>query len=285
MDPTAYKATVTAAFNDAAASYDQLGVEFFTPLGRRLVEIARPGPGERVLDIGCGRGAALFPAAELVGPSGSVLGIDIAPAMVDQVREQAARQGATNIDARVLDGEAPDLPARSLDLITGSHSVIFLPDPRAALARYAKLLDDNGRIAFTSPVFTAGTFPFMPPVFADLIPLSLLGYLPAEWQPEQLRIRFNSWLDNVEDLRATMTKAGFTGLEVVDEPVVLVADSGTTWVDWSHTHGMRLLWHYLPQDQSALLRERLITSLDSMRDGGPLRIDVPVRYVTARVAR
>jgi O-methyltransferase/aklanonic acid methyltransferase len=286
MDPTAYKATVTAAFNDAAASYDQFGVEFFTPMGRRLVEIASPRPGQRVLDIGCGRGAALFPAADKVGPSGRALGIDIAPAMVDAVRQEVARRGADNIDARVLDAESPDLPPRSFDAIIGSYSVIFLPDAPAALARYAELLDSAGKITFTTPIFRADTFPFLPPVFTGIIPRSLLRNLPPEWQPEQLKRRFNSWLEKVEDLRSTMTKAGFTDVEVVDEPVRLVADSGITWVDWSHTHGMRLLWQHLPPQESAELRERLITALDGMREGaGPLLLDIPVRYVTARVPR
>lgn len=281
-----YKAEVTAAFNRAAATYDQLGVEFFTPMGSRLIERAGPQPGQRVLDIGCGRGACLFPAAELVGPEGRVVGIDIAPAMIDEARRSAGGQGVHNVELLVMDAEAPDLPARSFDLVTGSYSLIFLPDAPAALRTYADLLADGGRIAFTSPVFTDDTFPFLPPLFTDLIPRSLLRNLPPEWQPEQLRRRFNSWLGRVEDLRTTMEAAGFTGVDVVDEPVPLVAPTGQAWVDWSHTQGMRLLWQHLPAKESAQLRARLITALDALRDGdGPLTIQTPVRYVTAVVAR
>lgn len=286
VDGTAYKAAVTRAFDRAAAHYDRMGVEFFTPMGRRLVERVAPVPGDRVLDVGCGRGAALFPAAALTGPGGAVLGIDIAPAMIEETRREAERQGVANVELRTMDGEHPRLPARSFDLITGSYSVIFLPDAPAALARYAELLADGGRIGFTSPVFTDDTFPFLPPVFTDLIPRSLLDNLPPEWQPEALRRRFNSWLGRVGDLRRTMEKAGFTDVEVLDEPVELVAASGEAWVDWSHTQGMRLLWTHLPAEESARLRRRLITALDAMRDGdGPLTISTPVRYVTARVPR
>jgi O-methyltransferase/aklanonic acid methyltransferase len=285
LDTAAYKATVAAAFNRAAASYDRLGVEFFTPMGRRLVERVAPRPGERVLDVGCGRGASLFPSAELVGPTGHVLGIDIAPAMVDEARSEADRQGLTNVEVRVLDGEHPDLPARSFDVVTGSYSLIFIPDAPAAIARYAEVLAENGRIAFTSPVFTDDTFPFLPPMFTDLIPLELLRNLPPEWQPDALRRRFNSWLGRVSDLRRTMHRAGFRSVEVVDEPVPLVAESGEAWVDWSHTQGMRLLWQHLPPAESQQLRERLITALDALRDGdGPLTLDVPVRFVRATVA-
>jgi O-methyltransferase / aklanonic acid methyltransferase len=239
-----------------------------------------------VLDVGCGRGAALFPSAELVGPRGHVLGIDIAPAMVEEAGREAREQGATNVEVRVMDGEAPDLPARSFDVITGSYSVIFLPNAPRALARYADLLADGGRIAFTSPVFTDDTFPFLPPLFTDLIPRSLLRNLPPEWQPEALQRRFNSWLGEVDDLRRTMGTAGFGAVAVVDEPVSLVARSGQAWVEWSHTQGMRLLWQHLPPAESTQLQARLTAELDKLRDGdGPLTMEVPVRFVTATVSR
>ncbi|MGP4001286.1 class I SAM-dependent methyltransferase [Streptomyces sp. 8N706] len=286
MDSAAYKTKVTDAFNGAAATYDRLGVEFFTPMGRRLVERTAPRPGERVLDIGCGLGATLLPAAELIGPTGHALGIDIAPAMIDEAGREAARQGATNVELRVMDGEHPDLPAHSFDLVLGSYSVIFLPDARAALARYAGLLGEGGRIGFTSPVFSRDTFPFLPPLFTELIPLSLLRHLPESWHPEQLHRQLHSWLEDPADLEAALLKAGFTGVEIVDEPVLMTAVSGAAWVDWSHTQGMRLLWQHLPENDALALRARLIGALDALRDGdGPVLIEVPVRYVTADVGR
>ncbi|GAA2719507.1 MULTISPECIES: methyltransferase domain-containing protein [Streptomyces] len=284
MDDMQYKSAVTEAFDRAASTYDQLGVEFFTPMGRRLVERVAPRSGERVLDVGCGRGAVLFAAAERVGPAGHVLGIDIAPAMVAQARRQAVALGAGNVEVRVMDGERPDLPVASFDVVAGSYSVIFLPDAPAALARYARLLRPSGRIAFTSPVFTDGTFPFLPPVFTELIPARLLEALPPEWRPTELRRRFNSWLGDAGELDRTMRAAGYRDVAITDEPVDLVAPDGTTWVDWSHTQGMRLLWQHLPERERTALRERLITALDRMRGQGSLHLPTPVRYVVAAVA-
>ncbi|MFC9975265.1 class I SAM-dependent methyltransferase [Spirillospora sp. NPDC127200] len=282
METSAYKAVVARAFDQAAPSYDRMGVEFFTPMGRRLVERAALRPGNRVLDVGCGLGACLFPAADRVGPRGHVLGIDIAPAMIEQAGEIADRLGAANVELRVLDAEHPDLPERSFDAVLGSYSLIFLPDAPAALARYAGLLREGGRIAFTSPVFSEDTFPFLPPVFTDLIPRSLLRNLPPEWRPEALQRRFNRWLGDVGELERTMVRAGFAEVAVADEAIDLVALSGEAWVDWSHTQGMRLLWQHLPPEESQALRERLIGALDAMRDGdGPLTIEVPVRFVVA----
>lgn len=172
MDTSTYKSEVAAAFNSAAATYDRLGVEFFTPMGRRLVERAAPAVGDRVLDVGCGRGACVFPAAERVGPEGRVVGIDVAEAMIEEATKEAALRDAAMVELRVMDGEHPDFAPHSFDVVLGSYSVIFLPDAPTALARYAPLLSPGGRLAFTSPVFSDDTFPFLPPVFTELIPRS-----------------------------------------------------------------------------------------------------------------
>lgn len=286
MDSSTYKSTVAEAFNDAAARYDRLGVEFFTPMGRRLVAVTALRPGDRVLDVGCGRGACVFPAAEVVGPAGRVLGIDIAEEMIAEAGAEARRLDLSTVEFQVMDGEFPRLPPRSRDVVLGSYSLIFLPDAPAALPRYANILADGGRIGFTSPVFTEDTFPFLPPVFTELIPSALLENLPPEWQPAELRRRFNRWLQDPADVVATMERAGFTKASVVDEPIDMVSPDGRTWVDWSHTQGMRLLWRHLPADENAALRSRLIGALDAMREGtGPLAIEVPVRFVTGTRAR
>src|SRR5689334_4965853 len=79
VDP---KARIAGIFDRAAPTYDQTGVEFFGPPGRELVRLAGIAAGQRVLDLGCGRGNVLFPAAEAVGPTGEVIGVDFAPGML-----------------------------------------------------------------------------------------------------------------------------------------------------------------------------------------------------------
>ncbi|MFG3496480.1 class I SAM-dependent methyltransferase [Streptomyces sp. NPDC047928] len=286
MEDSVYKQQVAQAFQQSSARYDRLGVEFFTPMGRRLVELAAPAPGEHVLDIGCGRGACVFPAAERIGSAGRVVGVDIAPGMIEAARREATERGTDNVDLRVMDAEFPVFPRRSFDVITGSYSLIFLPDAVGALERYAGMLRDGGRIAFTSPVFRAGEFPFLPPEFTPLIPPDSLRHLPPAWQPEALVQRFNSWLERAEDLARALGGRGYGDVAVIDEPVRMTAPSSEVWVEWSHTQGMRLLWQHLPDADRKELRERLVEGLDALADDtGALAIDVPVRFVTAVVSR
>ncbi len=89
-DPSARVADV---FHRVAGTYDAVGVDFFLPIAAGLVAELDPQPGERALDVGCGRGAALFPLAEAVGPSGHVTGIDIAPGMVERTTADVAAAG------------------------------------------------------------------------------------------------------------------------------------------------------------------------------------------------
>lgn len=71
------KTQVRAIFDRLAPDYDTAGPACFAYFGRRLVEATGIASGQRVLDVACGPGAVLWPAAELVMPAGEVVGIDL----------------------------------------------------------------------------------------------------------------------------------------------------------------------------------------------------------------
>jgi len=81
------------SFDRAAETYDRVGVDLFQPIAARLLEGLEPKVGERVLDIGCGRGAVLVPLAAAVGRTGRATGLDLAPQMVAAAADEAARAG------------------------------------------------------------------------------------------------------------------------------------------------------------------------------------------------
>lgn len=280
-DAASFKSRVIGVFDQAAASYDQ-GVEFFTPMGARLVELLAPRVGARVLDVGCGRGACLFPAATAVGPTGWVVGIDIAPAMIEQTQREADRRQLGNLELVVMDAEDPQFAPGSFDDILGSYSIIFLPNSFAALTRFATLLTPGGKLAFSSPVFTRETFPFLPAPFTRLITPEFLAHIEPDWQPHRIAQRYYSWLMTPEVLTATLQAAGYGNVVVRDEPVAMITRSGQDWVAWSRTQGMRLFWNNLPEQPRRELENAIITELNSRRSpDGNITIEVPVRYVIA----
>ena len=138
------QAAVAQVFDRAAATYDNVGVELFKPIARRPVGELAPQRGERALDVGCGRGAALFPLAQAVGPEGFVLGIDLSTAMVEATAAEAAALDLS-VEVRVGDAQARDLPPESFDVMASSLVLFILPDPRAALAAWRSLLAPRAR--------------------------------------------------------------------------------------------------------------------------------------------
>lgn len=143
--PEEIKAGLVGVFDRAAATYDQVGVEFFQPIGRFLVSRTDPQPGERVLDVGCGRGASAIPAAEAVGPTGTVLATDLAPAMVEEVRRAAGALPWLRVEI----GDAEQPPRGTFDIVQAGLVLFFLPSLDTALARYRDVLAEGVRLGFT----------------------------------------------------------------------------------------------------------------------------------------
>jgi SAM-dependent methyltransferase len=119
-----------------------------------LLDAAAPRVGERVLDIGCGSGTTVLAFAERVGPSGRVLGADIAEASVALANRRIAEAGLPQADVILTDAATHAFEPLSFDLLTSRFGVMFFGDPVAAFANLRGALAPAGRVAmaaFRSP--------------------------------------------------------------------------------------------------------------------------------------
>jgi len=145
--PNEDELSVTRAFfAERAAGWDAK----FPDDGPRYAEaIAGLGlrEGDTVLDAGCGTGRALPLLRAAVGPSGTVLGVDLTPEMLAQA---AAHRG----DATLLVGDCARLPLRdaSLDLVFGAGLISHLPGPDRGLRELARVTRPGGRLALYHPI-------------------------------------------------------------------------------------------------------------------------------------
>jgi SAM-dependent methyltransferase len=112
--------------------------------------LARSGvaPGERVLEVGCGTGAATAPFAEAVGERGRVVGVDISEPMLAGARKRIAESGLHNITVLQADAQTYRFEASSFDLITSRFGVMFFADPIAAFSNLLPALRPGGRLCF-----------------------------------------------------------------------------------------------------------------------------------------
>ena len=136
--------------------------EAFKPFARQLFQEAGITSGMRVLDVGCGSGDVAFLAAELVGPSGEVIGADQAAAAVSRATARAQAKGIGNV--RFLQGDPTELRFdQPFDAVVGRLVLMYYPDPVSAVRKLALHLRDEGLIVFQEVDFaTARSMPPAP---------------------------------------------------------------------------------------------------------------------------
>jgi SAM-dependent methyltransferase len=118
------------------------------PLGLAAMQRAGVKAGEHVLDVGCGCGQTSLELAERVGPTGSVLGIDISQPMLARAQERQHELGLTNLEFVHADAQTYQCERERFDLIFSRFGVMFFADPVAAFANLSKMLRPAGRLCF-----------------------------------------------------------------------------------------------------------------------------------------
>lgn len=127
------------------------------PMTRRTFTDAGIAPGMRVLDLGCGAGDVCMLLADMVGPSGSVIGLDLDPSVITHARERVSAAGLRNIAFAECDFSAY-APKEPVDAIVGRLTLMYQADPAVPLAALAEHLKPGGIFAFLEPWF----MPFPP---------------------------------------------------------------------------------------------------------------------------
>jgi O-methyltransferase / aklanonic acid methyltransferase len=232
------KSQVRQQFNTVVADYDR-GPGCFAHFGRRLVAVANVEPGQRILDVASGRGAAFFPAAEQVGPTGDVVGIDLAEEMVRATNEEAARRGFA-ARVRVMDAEHLDFPDATFDRVLCGFGVMFFPDQDRGLGEFARVLKPGGRLAVSTWHVTQAH---------ELDEAMIVSGMNLQRSP--------GWITEPGDLSRLLMRAGFTDLCVtVDWQSFRYSGVDEYWQQARGT-GMRRALDALDAGQTERLRAAL----------------------------
>ena len=272
MDPSERAQRVAAVFDRVASSYDQVGVDFFVPVARLVCGALRPQPGERALDVGCGRGAVTVLLADAVGPDGSVTGFDLSAGMVEATTADLRARGYHGVELLVADATDPGLEPGSFDVLASSLVVFFLPDPERAVRAWLRLLRPGGRLSMSTFGTRSPVWEQVDALFRPYLPAPMLD---ARTSGEQGPFR------SVETTSELVAGAGFADVQTVESPLAVHFDSVRRWHDWSWSIGQRAMWEFVPEAARGDLRDEAYALLGSVADPeGSVVLDQAIRITT-----
>jgi ubiquinone/menaquinone biosynthesis C-methylase UbiE len=236
------KTWLAGVFDRAAPTYDRVGDTYHDFFGERLVDLAEVRQGTTLLDVACGRGAALLPAARRVGERGGVLGVDLSPVMVATAAHALTSEGLPG-EATEMDAEHLLLADASYDTVLCAFGLFFFPDPEAAVAEMFRVVRPGGVVA----VSTWGA-PDERWSWEDDVLSTLEAGRPAIVRP----------FDTASEVESLLRGAGFDDLSCQsEEHDVRFADEDTWWA-WKWSYSLRGVLEQ--QDEATLDRLRRAAS-------------------------
>ena len=160
-----------------------------------------------MLDVACGSGASALPAAERVGPSGSVLAVDLADRLLALGRAKAAARGFAHLAFRQANMQQLDAPADSFDAVICVFGIFFVSDMSSLVASLWRLVRTGGELAITT---------WGPRMFE---PASALFWQAVQRERPELYRAFNPWdrITDPEALRQVLREGGVKVAQIVPE--------------------------------------------------------------------
>ena len=114
--------------------------------------LGRINPGSVVLDLGCGSGTDLLIAAQMTGPTGRVIGVDMTPSMLDRARASAQEMGLEGLEMHESLIETLPLDDASVDVVISNGVIDLVPDKDAVLDEIDRVLRPGGRLQIADVV-------------------------------------------------------------------------------------------------------------------------------------
>ena len=147
MDAKLQRRIQRYGWDRAAHDYERAWRDQLEPAQTRMLALAGIRPGDHVLDIACGTGLVTFRAAEMTGPKGRLVGVDISNEMVERARRRAAELNTANVSFERSDAEDLPIEDDSFDVVLSALGLMYVPDPTLAVAEMHRTLKPGGTAA------------------------------------------------------------------------------------------------------------------------------------------
>lgn len=240
------------------------------PLAADLVEVAALEPGERVLDVACGTGVVARLAAEKVGATGAVTGLDANPGMLAVARSVVASGPA--ISWCESDAQATSLPDAAHDAALCQMGLQFFADKSAALREMRRVLAPGGRLVANVPGPTPRIFGILERALRDHVSPDTARFVAMVFS-----------LYDSRELERLLDGAGFDSISVSrrTESLRLPPPTEFLWQYVSSTPLATAVAGLDDHDRAALERE-VVAQWKTFTDDGTLLLELDVVVATAR---
>ena len=269
-----HKRKVAAGFNLASVGYDRQAVRFLALTARRLVEIAAIESNETILDVATGTGHSAIALSNLVGKKGRVIGIDIAPDMLEVASANITKANLRNIDLQLGDAENLSFKDEIFDKVVCASGIFFLPDMLAGLKEWLRVTKPGGVVAFSS--FGETSFNPMREMYANRIQNNYGVVLPPS--------RGFQRLNTPQKCQDLMQQAGFRpeDVEIHTEQLGYYLQNVNEWWDivW-HTGFRHSVSQIVPKRLEQFKTEHLAEVGELATDEG-IWLDVPAIFALGK---
>ena len=231
-----------------------------------LIREARISAGHHILDVGSGTGHPAIPAAQIVGPSGSVIGIDVSERMLEVSRRKAEALGVNNVSFRRAEVDSLGFDDNHFDAVISRYCLMFLPYLGQTLREIARVLKPGGGVA----VLVWAVKEKNP--YITLAANVLKNYI--EIPPPDPSLPGIFYLATPGDLLSRMKQAGFDRLNEAEVQIEGAFESGEEYLQClkemaAPMHG---LFAALPANQKPHAEKDIIGQAEQFRRDGKVRI-------------
>lgn len=219
-DFDAYQKIITDSYDERSEQYAQS--KWHKGLAEQLVDYFPPKVGDSVLDIGTGTGAAAFHCSQLVGQSGSVLGIDISNGMISKAMELQDKLEHKNLELKVGDGESLNYPDNSFDRIYCASAFFWIADKDRSLSNWCRMLKPGGILGFHAWPETSYVFGYVARQVLKKYGVEYLAHSPTGSQ---------------EICKSLLERAGFSKVDIKEirgGHFLSLKDAKEAWISEEH---------------------------------------------------
>ena len=225
--------------------------------------------GRTCSNVGCGTGASALPAAEVIGPEGTVLGVDLAGKLLERARAKAAQRHLLNADFRMADMTNLGFPDQHFEAVISVFSIFFVPDMPALIRELWRMVKPGGKLAITTWGHS-----FFEPAYT-------VWRAAVRAERPDLYAAFNPWdrITTPDQLHQLLQSGGVPDAQIVAESGSQPLRSPQDW--WTIVLGSGLRRTVDVMDAATATRIETQT-VGWVRDNGVTAIQTNVLYALAR---